>query len=201
MNVKDMVWVHTFEIGTNAGRKLERKVYYSLREAEAQQEVLGGRIREYVDTETLYNYKRKHVVKWPENLSADEVARMIRRAEHSSEIYSAQYLCQPAEMEGVIQDPFHYVRKQHAEWSDRQFGNVGPIGSLKHLAKEAIEAAEAPDDISEFADIIMLVWDSTRRAGISDHQLAKAVAEKLERNKRREWGSVQDGEPCYHLKK
>lgn len=99
-----------------------------------------------------------------------------------------------------VRDPFRLVRQAHAEWSVRQFGNVGPIGPLKHLAKEAIEAAEAPDDISEFADIIMLVWDATRRAGFSDEQLAEAVAEKLERNKRRAWGEVKDGEPCHHVK-
>lgn len=99
-----------------------------------------------------------------------------------------------------VRDTFRFVREQHAEWSDRQFGNVGPVWPLKHLAKEAIEAAEAPDDISEFADIIMLVWDTTRRAGFSDEQLAEAVAEKLERNKRRAWGEVKDGEPCHHVK-
>lgn len=99
-----------------------------------------------------------------------------------------------------VRDPFRLVRQAHAEWSDRQFGNVGPVGPLKHLAKEAIEATEAPDDISEFADIIMLVWDATRRAGFSDEQLAEAVAEKLERNKRRAWGEVKDGEPCHHVK-
>lgn len=67
--------------------------------------------------------------------------------------------------------------------------------------KDGLEwAAEAPDDISEFADILMLVWDATRRAGFSDEQLAEAVAEKLERNKRRAWGEVKDGEPCHHVK-
>lgn len=99
-----------------------------------------------------------------------------------------------------VLDTFRFVMAQHAEWSDRQFGNVGPVGPLKHMAKEAIEAAEAPDDISEFADILMLVWGATRRAGFSDEQLAEAVAEKLERNKRRAWGDVKDGEPCHHVK-
>lgn len=36
-----------------------------------------------------------------------------------------------------VRDPFRLVRQAHAEWSDRQFGNVGPVGPLKHLAKEA----------------------------------------------------------------
>ena len=36
------------------------------------------------------------------------------------------------------------IRRQHAAWSDETFGSVGPVGPLKHLAKEAIEAAEQP---------------------------------------------------------
>ena len=33
------------------------------------------------------------------------------------------------------------VRSAHAEWSQATFGNVGPVGPLKHLSKEALEAA------------------------------------------------------------
>ncbi len=33
------------------------------------------------------------------------------------------------------------IRKRHAEWSDSTFGNVGPVGPLKHLSKEALEAS------------------------------------------------------------
>ncbi|EOX9507506.1 TPA: dATP/dGTP pyrophosphohydrolase domain-containing protein, partial [Citrobacter amalonaticus] len=33
------------------------------------------------------------------------------------------------------------IRRRHAEWSDATFGNVGPVGPLKHLSKEALEAA------------------------------------------------------------
>ncbi|WP_309109420.1 dATP/dGTP pyrophosphohydrolase domain-containing protein, partial [Klebsiella pneumoniae] len=40
------------------------------------------------------------------------------------------------------------VRNEHAEWSQATFGNVGPVGPLKHLSKEALEAAAAPDDLS-----------------------------------------------------
>lgn len=45
------------------------------------------------------------------------------------------------------------VRREHAEWSQATFGNVGPIGPLKHLSKEALEAAAEPDDLSEWADM------------------------------------------------
>ncbi len=45
------------------------------------------------------------------------------------------------------------IRQRHAEWSEKTFGNVGPIGPLKHLSKEALEAAAEPDDLSEWADM------------------------------------------------
>lgn len=44
------------------------------------------------------------------------------------------------------------IRHEHAKWSDSTFGCVGPIGPLKHLSKEALEAAAEPDDLSEWAD-------------------------------------------------
>ncbi|WP_122999296.1 dATP/dGTP pyrophosphohydrolase domain-containing protein, partial [Escherichia coli] len=37
------------------------------------------------------------------------------------------------------------IRHEHAKWSDSTFGCVGPIGPLKHLSKEALEAAAEPD--------------------------------------------------------
>ncbi len=45
------------------------------------------------------------------------------------------------------------VRREHAEWSQTTFGNVGPVGPLKHLSKEALEAAAEPGDLSEWADM------------------------------------------------
>lgn len=45
------------------------------------------------------------------------------------------------------------IRQRHAEWSEKTFGNVGPVGPLKHLSKEALEAATEPDDLSEWADM------------------------------------------------
>lgn len=42
------------------------------------------------------------------------------------------------------------IRRRHAEWSEKTFGNVGPVGPLKHLSKEALEAAADPGDLSEW---------------------------------------------------
>lgn len=92
------------------------------------------------------------------------------------------------------------IRREHAEWSDASFGDVGPIGPLKHLSKEALEAAAEPDDLSEWADMQFLLWDAQRRAGITDEQITQAMVEKLAVNKQREWPEPKDGEPRLHIK-
>ncbi len=82
----------------------------------------------------------------------------------------------------------------------RTFGCVGPIGPLKHLSKEALEAAAEPDDLSEWADMQFLLWDSQRRAGISDAEITAAMEDKLKINMERQWPEPKDGEPRLHIK-
>lgn len=92
------------------------------------------------------------------------------------------------------------IRREHAEWSDATFGDVGPISPLKHLSKEALETAAEPGDLSEWADMQFLLWDAQRRAGITDKQITRAMVEKLAVNKKREWPEPKDGEPRLHIK-
>ncbi len=92
------------------------------------------------------------------------------------------------------------IRQRHAEWSDKTFGCVGPVGPLKHLSKEALEAAAEPDDLSEWADMQFLLWDAQRRAGISDAEITAAMENKLKINMERQWPEPKDGEPRLHIK-
>ncbi|MEB6921801.1 dATP/dGTP pyrophosphohydrolase domain-containing protein [Escherichia coli] len=92
------------------------------------------------------------------------------------------------------------IRHEHAKWSDSTFGCVGPIGPLKHLSKEALEAAAEPDDLSEYADMQFLLWDAQRRAGISDAEITAAMEDKLKINMERQWPEPKDGEPRLHIK-
>lgn len=92
------------------------------------------------------------------------------------------------------------VRREHAEWSDKTFGNVGPVGPLKHLSKEALEAAADPSDSLEWADMQFLLWDAQRRMGLSDDFITRAMIEKLAINKTRQWPEPKDGEPRLHIK-
>lgn len=92
------------------------------------------------------------------------------------------------------------VRSAHAEWSQATFGNVGPVGALKHLSKEVLEAAAEPGDLSEWADMQFLLWDAQRRAGVTDEQITQAMIDKLAVNKQRKWPEPKDGEPRLHIK-
>jgi hypothetical protein len=92
------------------------------------------------------------------------------------------------------------IRHEHAKWSDSTFGCVGPIGPLKHLSKEALEAAAEPDDLSEWADMQFLLWDAQCRAGISDAEITAAMEDKLKINMERQWPEPKDGEPRLHIK-
>ena len=119
--------------------------------------------------------------RWP--LTADQIKRLYQEL-------------QPA----VPANSRAGVRADHAEWSQATFGNVGPIGPLKHLAKEAMEAAAAPGDLSEWADMQFLLWDAQRRAGITDEQITQAMIDKLAVNKARQWPEPKDGEPRLHIR-
>ncbi|MGV3785154.1 DUF550 domain-containing protein [Citrobacter freundii] len=93
------------------------------------------------------------------------------------------------------------LRREHAAWSQATFGDVGPVGPLKHLSKEALEAAAEPGDLSEWAEMQFLIWDAQRRAGISDEQITQAMADKLVINRARQWPEPKDGEPRLHVDK
>lgn len=90
------------------------------------------------------------------------------------------------------------------EWSRETFGppsERGPVGPLRHLAKESVEAAEAPNDIEEYADCLILILDATWRAGWTLRQLLHAVELKQHDNRARQWGPQTDpNQPVEHVR-
>ncbi|EEJ5140798.1 DUF550 domain-containing protein [Salmonella enterica subsp. enterica serovar Hadar] len=139
-----------------------------------------------------------------ERVSNATLIRLIQWADQHNSHYVAAALCELQERRKADnQEPASErkrIRREHAEWSDATFGNVGPVGPLKHLSKEALETAAEPDDLSEWADMQFLLWDAQRRASITDKQITLAMVEKLAVNKKREWPEPKDGEPRLHIK-
>lgn len=94
---------------------------------------------------------------------------------------------------------------QQSEWSQRTFGTDqqrGPIGALKHLAKEAVEAQADVGNLEELVDCLFLVCDATRRSGFTCSELLAAAFVKLEKNKKRIWPrpDFTNNEPVEHVR-
>ena len=86
--------------------------------------------------------------------------------------------------------------QQHCfEWSVKTFGIRGPIGPLRHLKSECEEAIEHPEDISEFADMFLLLQDAASRAGHKMSSVYNAALSKHVVNIERKWpplGEIND---------
>jgi ParB family chromosome partitioning protein len=90
-----------------------------------------------------------------------------------------------------------------AEWSNRTFGyehDRGPVGPLRHLAKEVQETLDQPTELIEYADMLHLIFDACRRAGYSYDDLRHAAAYKLSVNQHRLWPKPTSDEPVEHIR-
>jgi len=92
-----------------------------------------------------------------------------------------------------------------AEWSQATFGldsERGPIGPLKHLAKEVQECLSEPYNAEEKVDCQFLVIDAQRRAGVTYDEHMDACFVKLAINKiERKWNKPgNDDEPIEHVR-
>lgn len=172
---------------------------------DVQEQLYEAENRNNADDEELQ--ERRKTDSEPVGWTDEEELRDLRKVGFC-EMFSVEPISKDADMLRVIPLYRHAqpvperdrVRREHAEWSQATFGNVGQVGPLKHLSKEALEAAEQPGDLSEWADMQFLLWDAQRRAGITDEQITQAMIEKLAVNKQREWPEPKDGEPRLHIK-
>lgn len=90
---------------------------------------------------------------------------------------------------------------QQAEWSQATFGTDlerGPIGPLKHLAKEVQEALANINDEMEYVDCFFLTLDAARRKGMTAKRLLDLSFKKLEINKKRKWNKPTSDDPVEH---
>lgn len=85
-----------------------------------------------------------------------------------------------------------HIRRQ-IRFSMTTFG-PGPRlhGVLDHLAKELEEARANPEDVSEWADIIILAIDGAWRQGYLPQEILDAVIAKQDKNEQRQWPDWRD---------
>lgn len=78
-------------------------------------------------------------------------------------------------------------------WGRETFGESTNYARACHLLEEAHELVHEPDDLEEMADIFMLI------SQCADGRLAEAVRAKLEKNKRRQWGTPDANGVVRHI--
>lgn len=85
-----------------------------------------------------------------------------------------------------VLDAAHLTRQR--EFSERTFGPGSRVaGVLDHIRKELDEVRAEPDDLSEWADLVILAFDGALRQGADPQAILDAIEAKQSRNEAREW--------------
>jgi hypothetical protein len=96
-------------------------------------------------------------------------------------------------MSNVI-DAKHIARQR--EFSLQAFGPGNRTnGVLDHITKELKEIREAPLDLSEWADVIILALDGAWRTGAEPQQIIDAIVTKQAKNEARTWPDWRTQDP------
>lgn len=81
-------------------------------------------------------------------------------------------------------------------WSRETFGPGTRLdGILDHLHKEIDEVREAPDDIEEWVDLILIAFDGAARQGFTGEEVIAAFHDKREKNRDRVWPDWRTADP------
>ncbi len=86
----------------------------------------------------------------------------------------------------AVIDAAHLARQR--EFSERTFGPGSRTdGVIDHIRKELREIEAAPDDLSEWVDVVILALDGAWRAGHGPQQIIDAIVAKQAKNEARTW--------------
>lgn len=99
-----------------------------------------------------------------------------------------------------FKSPIRRLQDDIAAWSDPTFGyDRHPESTLRHIQEEIEELLAAPYDLMEYADVMHMLLDCSRRAGFDADMLLDATRRKLEINKKRKWGKPNDQGYSKHI--
>lgn len=90
------------------------------------------------------------------------------------------------------------------DWSRETFGPGSRLnGVLAHIRKELKEIEEAPEDPTEWADLIILAFDGAMREGHDPQTILDAIVGKQARNETRtwpDWRTMSPDQPIEHVR-
>lgn len=116
-----------------------------------------------------------------------------------SEVRLAVSDMQPKTNEGKAEDPITESQRMIAEWADVVYPDRTPEHAItKMMLHEIPELLQGGvDDPLEFADVAILLFDIAHLKGID---IGKAIADKMEINKKRVWGIDRNTGVMSHVK-
>ena len=82
-------------------------------------------------------------------------------------------------------EPAHLY--DQGQWACETFGPGPRAGVFRHLEKEVAEAEKNPEDVSEWADLLILTFDGAMRNGHEPEDILRAYHAKMIVNREREW--------------
>ena len=87
------------------------------------------------------------------------------------------------------------IYRQRA-FSERTFGpGKRTLGVVTHIRRELHEVLANPDDVQEWADVIILAIDGAWRMGFSPEEIVQAISEKQTINEGRKWPDWRTADP------
>lgn len=93
------------------------------------------------------------------------------------------------------------------KWQKDTFKSANALSKIAHLTEEVeelqydIEYYKSPEETSmEFADCFLLLYGAASAYGMSYADIEKAIGNKLEINKGREWGEPDENGVVKHIK-
>jgi hypothetical protein len=90
---------------------------------------------------------------------------------------------------------------EQISWSGRTFGTGRRTkGICEHIRRELTEIEAAPDDLSEWVDVMILAMDGAWRTGHTAGEIVQALAQKMRINQERVWNTrgKTENDPIEH---
>lgn len=112
-------------------------------------------------------------------------------------------LCSESEMNrpGCVQFDFGIFMSFQEKWSSNVFGpGVRTKELCDHIRKELAEIEAAPDDLIEWADVIILALDGAWRSGYTARDILNGLIEKQSINMDRKWPKPEEGRATEHIR-
>lgn len=92
-------------------------------------------------------------------------------------------------------DLVQHLHRQR-QFSRETFGpGTRAKGVVDHIRKELDEIEAAPQDITEWIDVVLLALDGAWRAGYEPEEIAATLEAKQSKNERRTWPDWQTQSP------